>query len=325
MIVLLSVVLFLGKIVAWYLTRSVAILTDALESIVNVVAGFIGLYSVILAAKPRDRNHPFGHGKVEYISAAIEGALIFIAGLVILYEAGVKLVHPEKIHKLDVGIVITLLTGIINYFAGSYAIREGKKHKSATIETAGKHVRVDAYSTFAIILGLLLIRFTKWQWLDSAVAMVFAMFILVTGYRVVRKSLSGIMDETDETIVNEVIQFIQHHRRPQWIDMHNLRVLQFGDVLHIDAHMTMPWYYTVKDGEKEIHIVEDLIKEHFGGKVEIFIHIDACARFSCKLCCMENCPVREAPFLELEVWNTANVWEDAKHGKIGFDHAAATT
>ncbi|HTN46871.1 MAG TPA: cation diffusion facilitator family transporter [Flavipsychrobacter sp.] len=322
MIVLLSVVLFLGKIAAWYLTRSVAILTDALESIVNVVAGFIGLYSVILAAKPRDRNHPFGHGKVEYISAAIEGSLIFIAGLVILYEAGVKLVHPQKIHKLDVGIVITLLTGIINYFAGSYAIREGVKHKSATIETAGKHVRVDAYSTFAIILGLLLIRFTKWQWLDSAVALVFAMFILITGYRVVRKSLSGIMDETDETIVNEVIQFIQHHRRPQWIDMHNLRVLQFGDVLHIDAHMTMPWYYTVKDGEKEIHIVEDLIKEHFGGKVEIFIHIDACASFSCKLCCMENCPVREAPFQELEVWNTANVWEDAKHGKTGFDHAS---
>ena len=307
MIALLAVVLFLGKLLAWYFTHSVAILTDALESIVNMATGFIGLYSVTLAAKPRDKNHPFGHGKIEYISAAIEGSLICLAGLVIIYEAIVKLIHPSPIHSLDVGIVLTLITGIINYFAGTYAIREGKKHKSTTVEAAGKHIRVDAYSTFAIIIGLILLRFTNWIWIDSVVALIFAILILTTGYQVLRKSLSGIMDETDEAVVKEVIQFLQHHRRPQWIDLHNLRIIQFGEVLHIDAHMTMPWYYTVADSEKEIHDVEDLIKKHFGSSVEIFIHIDACASYSCKLCAIENCPVREHEFEQLIIWNSENV------------------
>jgi cation diffusion facilitator family transporter len=315
MVAILSVVLFLGKMTAWYLTHSVAILTDALESIVNVVAGFIGLYSVILAAKPRDRNHPFGHGKVEYISAAVEGSLIFIAGLIIIYEATIKLVHPVPIQRLDFGIVLIAVTGIVNYFAGSYAVKEGLRHKSATIEAAGRHIRVDAYSTLAIIIGLILLKLTGWLWMDSLVALGFAVLILITGYRVVRKSLSGIMDETDEAVVSEVIQFLQHHRRPQWIDMHNLRIIQYGDVLHIDAHMTMPWYYTVADGEREIHQVEDLIKRHFGSKVEIFIHIDACASYSCKLCAMDRCPVRVEDFQELLTWNSENVWADSKHGK----------
>jgi len=325
MIVALSVLLFIGKMAAWYLTHSVAILTDALESIINVVAGFIGLYSVILAAKPRDRNHPFGHGKVEYVSAAIEGSMIFIAGLLIIYEGIVKLIHKQEVHSLQLGITLTAVTGLINFFAGNYAIKKGAQHKSATVEAAGKHIRADAYSTFAIILGLLLLKVTGWWWLDSLVAIVFAVFILLTGYKVVRKSLSGIMDETDETMVNEVIQFLQHHRRPQWIDVHNMRILQYGDVLHIDAHMTMPWYYTVNDSEKEIHVVEELIKQHFGSRVEIFIHIDACAPFSCKLCAMENCPVRKHDFEQLVIWNTQNVWEDSKHGKETYFTNSVTT
>jgi cation diffusion facilitator family transporter len=316
MIAALSVILFLGKMIAWYMTHSVAILTDALESIVNMIAGFIGLYSVILAAKPRDKNHPFGHGKVEYVSAAIEGSLIFFAGVIIIYEAVKKLLLPEPIHSLDVGILLTAVTGIINFFAGNYAVKEGIKHKSATVEAAGKHIRVDAYSTFAIIIGLLLIKLTNWLWLDSVVALIFAAFILYTGYSVVRKSLSGIMDETDETVVKEVIGFLQHHRRPQWIDMHNLRILQYGDVLHIDAHMTLPWYFTVRDGEKEIHLVEDLIKQHFGNKVGIFIHNDGCEKYSCKYCAVENCSVRQEDFRELIVWDKDNVWEDMKHGKL---------
>ncbi len=315
MIAVLSVVLFLGKMAAWYFTQSVAILTDALESIVNVVAGFIGLYSVMLAAKPRDRNHPFGHGKVEYISAAIEGSLIFIAGIVIVYEAVLRLFNPEPVKSLDMGMALILITGIINYIAGTYAVRKGITHRSATVEAAGKHIRSDAYSTFGIFIGLILLKLTHWLWIDSIVALLFAAIILVTGYRVVRKSLSGIMDEADETVVNEVIQFLQHHRRPQWIDMHNLRVLQYGDVLHIDAHMTMPWYYTVKDSEQEIHDVEQLIQEHFGSQVEIFIHIDACAYYSCKLCAMENCPVREQDFQQLVIWNAENVWKNIKHGE----------
>lgn len=316
LIAFLSVLLFAAKLIAWYLTNSVSILTDALESTVNVITGFVGLYSVTLAAKPRDVNHPYGHGKIEFISAAIEGSLIFIAGLMIIYEAIDHLLDPIPLKGLNYGIVITAITGVINFIAGTYAIRQGKKYKSLTIEAAGKHIRVDAYSTFAIILGLVLLILTGWQWLDSAVALVFAIVIIVTGYRVIRKSLAGIMDEADTTLLAEVINFIQSNRRSQWIDMHNMRVIQYGDVMHVDAHMTLPWYYRVADGEKEIHILEDMIAEHFGNKIEIFVHIDACAPYSCKLCALADCPVRQEAFKAQLVWSEDNVWVDSKHGKV---------
>lgn len=314
-IAIFSVVLFLGKLWAWYLTHSVTVLTDALESTVNVIAGFIGLYSIILAAKPRDIDHPYGHGKAEFISSAVEGSLIFIAGLMIIYEAIDQLIHPKPLHKLDVGIYIVAATGVLNFFIGTYAVAQGKKQRSLILESAGKHLRVDAYSTFAIVAGLALIMFTKVQWLDSAVAMLIAIIILVTGYKLVRRSLSGIMDETDMQLLNDVITYLQTNRHPQWIDLHNLRVMQYGDVMHLDAHMTLPWYYSVKDADAEIHVLEEMIKQHFDNKVEVFIHIDACQPYQCKLCAMADCPHRQSPFIAQHEWTTENVWYDSKHGK----------
>jgi cation diffusion facilitator family transporter len=314
-IAILSVVLFLGKLWAWYLTHSVTVLTDALESTVNVIAGFIGLYSIILSAKPRDIDHPYGHGKAEFISSAVEGSLIFIAGLMIIYEAIDQLIHPKPLHKLDVGIYIVAATGILNFFIGTYAVAQGKKMRSLILESAGKHLRVDAYSTFAIVAGLALIMFTKVQWLDSAVAMLIAIIILVTGYKLVRRSLSGIMDETDMQLLNDVIAYLQTNRRAQWIDLHNLRVMQYGDVMHLDAHMTLPWFYTVKDADAEIHVLEEMIKQHFDNKVEVFVHIDACQPYQCKLCAVADCLHRQSPFIAQHEWNRENVWYDSKHGK----------
>lgn len=310
-----SVVIFLAKLLAWYMTHSIAILTDALESTVNVIAGFIGLYSVTLAAKPRDLNHPYGHGKIEFVSAAIEGALIFIAGLMIVYEAINQLLHPTGLHKLNVGIIITVITGVLNLALGAYAMKVGKKNRSATVQAAGKHLCSDAYSTFAIVAGLTLLIITKKNWLDSVVALAFAGIILVTGYKVIRQSLAGIMDEADEALLKQVILYLQQNRQPQWIDLHNLRVIQYGEVLHIDAHMTLPWYYQVKDAEREIHSLESIIGNRFGDKIELFIHVDACMPYQCPLCALEECPVRQAIFTGQIPWNEENVWANQKHGK----------
>ena len=314
-IAILSVFLFLGKLLAWYMTHSVSILTDALESTVNVITGFIGLYSVLLAAKPRDANHPYGHGKAEFISAAVEGALIMVAGLFIIYEAVAQLLEPQPLHKLSAGILITLGAGLVNFFYGTYAVRVGKKHRSMTVEAAGKHLLSDAYSTLAIVIGLTVLLFTGWQWVDSAVALCFSVIIIVSGYRVLRRSLAGIMDEADEVLLTEVIDVLQSNRKPQWIDLHNLRVIQYGEVMHIDAHLTLPWYYRVADAEKEIHGLEDMIRSHFDNKVELFIHIDGCMPYSCKLCALEHCPVRQEAFQHQVMWTMDNVWADEKHGK----------
>jgi cation diffusion facilitator family transporter len=314
-VAILSVILFFGKLLAWYLTHSVAILTDALESTVNVITGFIGLYSVLLAAKPRDANHPYGHGKAEFISAAVEGALIMVAGLFIIYEAVAQLLEPKPLHQLNVGILITLAAGLVNFLFGRYAVNAGKRNRSATVEAAGNHLLTDAYSTLAIVIGLSILLLTGWQWIDSAVALCFSLIIIVTGYKVLRRSLAGIMDEADEAILTEVIDVLQRRRKADWIDLHNLRVIQYGEVLHVDAHLTLPWYYRVADAEKEIHGLEDMIRDHFGDKVELFIHIDACMPYSCKLCALDACPVRQEVFQKQVMWTMDNVWADEKHGK----------
>src|SRR5690606_23498086 len=131
-------------------------------------------------------------GKAEFISAAVEGALIFVAGLLIIYESVVHLIRPRALHQLDIGIIVIAISGVVNFIAGVYAVRTGRKNKSLVVESAGRHLQSDAYSTLAIVIGLVLLLLTGWAWLDSAVALVFAAFIMYTGYKVVRKSLSGI-------------------------------------------------------------------------------------------------------------------------------------
>lgn len=311
----LSILLFAAKMYAWYLTRSVTILTDALESTVNVIAGLIGLYSVILAAKPRDTNHPYGHGKAEFISAAVEGALIIIAALFITYEAGMHLLHPVEIQKLDVGIYLIGATGLANFFLGKYAIVTGKKNRSLTVESAGRHLLTDAYSTVAIVGGLIVVLNTKWAFLDAVVALIFAVIIFITGYKVLRKSLAGIMDEADVALLKQVVAILQENRKDSWIDLHNLRVMQYGEVLHIDAHMTLPYYFEVRAAEQEVEALEELIRSHFGAKVELFIHVVGCSFYQCKLCCVQNCPVRQDPLIAQIPWEIGNVMADQKHGR----------
>jgi divalent metal cation (Fe/Co/Zn/Cd) transporter len=183
--------------------------------------------------------------------------------------------------------------------------------------SAGKHLQTDAYSTAGIIIGLVLLVLTKgkWIWLDGAVAFCFAIIIMITGYKVLRRSIAGIMDETDMPLLKQVIDGLQEKRPPQWIDLHNLRVIQYGSMMHIDAHMTLPWYFTVADADKEIHSLEDLIRTKFENQVELFIHIDGCMPYQCRLCAMPTCPVRQEAYAKQLVWDIENVWIDSKHGK----------
>ena len=146
---------------AWYLTHSVAILTDALESIVNVVAGLLGIYSLYISAKPKDIDHPYGHGKIEFISAAIEGTLIFVAGVLIMYGAAKNIFIASKVKQLDYGIVLIALTAIVNYGAGYFCERIGTKNNSLPLIASGKHLKTDTYTTLGIIVGLILIYFTS--------------------------------------------------------------------------------------------------------------------------------------------------------------------
>jgi len=312
-VTLLGVLLLCIKFFAYFLTHSVAILTDALESIVNVAAGFIGWYSLYVAFKPRDTDHPYGHGKAEFLSAAIEGTLISLAGIFIIIEAITNLLHPHPVSELDYGIILIAFSGIINFIAGKIAVKTGKQNNSMAITATGRHLISDAYSTVGLLAGLAVLYFTKIAWIDSAVAMLIALIILFTGYKIVRQSVAGIMDEADPGLLRQLVDTLNNNRRPNWIDLHNLRIIKYGSSLHVDCHLTLPWYFNVHEAHLEIDALGNVIRENFGEAMEIFVHTDGCLEFSCKICSKENCHVRQHPFLQKIEWTTVNIFPDKKH------------
>jgi len=307
------VVLFIVKISAYYFTHSLAILTDALESIVNVLAGFIGLYSLYIAAKPRDFEHPYGHGKAEFVSAAVEGGLIVAAGIMIIYETISNLIKHSNLESLDTGLILIALTGLVNYIAGSVCIKMGKKNNSLALIASGKHLHIDTYSTLAIIVGLGLMLLTKLYWLDKAIALFMGFFIIYNGYKIIRSSLAGIMDEADIELLNRFIGELNNNRQENWVDLHNLRVIKYGSLLHIDCHFTVPWYLNVHQAHNEIDALAALIKDKFGDAIELFVHTDGCLPFSCSICTKTDCAVRELPLKKRLDWSPENTISNKKH------------
>jgi cation diffusion facilitator family transporter len=312
-VAILSVTLLALKLVAYYLTHSVSVLTDALEGIVNVVAGFFGLYSLNLSAKPRDTDHPYGHGKIEFISAAVEGVMIVVAGVLVIIESLRNLVGPTAIDKLDIGILLIGITAIANYIVGTICLRTGKKNKSLALEASGKHLQSDTYTTAGILVGLALIYLTNIQWLDSAVALLFSLFILYTGFKILRSSLAGIMDERDHQLLHQLIIVADKNRSANWVDLHNLRIIKYGSVLHIDCHLTVPWYLNVHEAHAEIDKLGKIIRDQFGDSVEFFVHSDGCLPIGCPVCIKHDCHVRQHTFKKRIEWTVQNVESNEKH------------
>ncbi|MBL7829010.1 MAG: cation transporter [Saprospiraceae bacterium] len=314
-VVVVSIALFAIKMLAYYLTNSVAVLTDALESTVNVVTGFTGLFSLKLAAKPRDENHPYGHGKAELISASFEGILILVAGVIIVYESIINLVHPHEVKQLDTGILLVSATAAINYIMGAWCIRVGQKEHSIALTASGKHLQSDTWTTIGIIGGLILLRFTGIAWIDSAVAIVFAMMIIVEGFKIIRQTVAGIMDEADVSLLNQLIEVLNQSKRDNWIDLHNLRIIKYGAILHLDCHLTVPWYFNVNEAHREIDKLDLLIRDNFPQTLEMFVHTDGCMPpGSCTVCPLKDCKERKANFTGRVEWTFENITSNSKHG-----------
>ena len=322
-IVFAAILLFAVKAVAYFVTHSVAILTDALESTVNVAASLIGLYSLYVASKPSDQNHPYGHGKAEFLSAAVEGTLVAVAGIIIIYQAISNFINPEKIYQLDLGILLISATALVNFILGYISIRQGKKNNSLALVASGKHLQSDTYSTIGIIAGLVVIYFTDILWLDGALAILFAIIIIYTGYRIVRKSIAGIMDEADISLLRQMVTTLNNNRRENWVDLHNLRVIKYGGQFHVDCHLTVPWYLNVKEAHDEIEELSKLIRKQFGTSIELFVHSDGCQYFQCNICFKQNCPVRQSPFEKRIEWSIENVLADKRHRSGDVQPASA--
>lgn len=305
-ILVVGVALMAMKFVAWWLTSSVSILTDALESIVNVLAACLGLYALHLSAKPRDADHPFGHGRVETISSAVEGGMICAAGVIIVIEAVDRIIHPTEISELDIGLIIIAIAAVVNYVTGYAAIKKGRKNRSQALVASGKHLCSDTYSSIGIIIGLLLMMGVKAlgydaPWLDGAIATLFGAIIFVTGAKVIRESMDTVMDKVDLDIVNNVLKTLNDHRHEDWVDVHNLRIIKYGTSLHIEMHVVFPRYMTIGEQRNEILEVTDSISDIYGDSVDLTIMGDPCTKEFC-VCCDRNCDRRESEFVAFREW-----------------------
>ena len=306
--------LLLGvKFYAYYLTNSNAILTDALESIVNIIAGGFGLYSLYLAAKPQDEDHPYGHGKIEYISASIEGTLISVTGISMIIKSSYNFIVPKHIDHLDIGICLIIISGIINFIIGHIAQKSGKKNSSLTLIASGEHLKIDAYTSVGLLVGLGIVYLTNLLWLDNVIAILIGLFVIYNGIKILKKSVAGIMDEADFKLLDKVVVQLNNNRKENWMDIHNLRIIKFGDKIHIDCHATIPWYFTMIEAHDELKQIENNIKQLIPNNLETFIHADPFLPKCCSSCLKSDCQHRQFPFKQRIEWTLENVMKDEKH------------
>src|SRR6266545_2461233 len=254
-----SVVLLAAKYQAYQLTGSTAILSDALESIVNVVAAVFALGGLIFAGRPADRNHPYGHGKIEFFSAAFEGGLIAFAAVVIIYEVVQSLIRGVEVRQLESGLVIVLGAGLVNLVLGWFLVRTGRKHVSLTLVADGQHVLSDSYTSAGLAAG-------------------------------------GLLDEEDTALLSRLLEVLRGHVGQGVIRIHHLRAIRSGRFHHVDAHLVVPEFWSVDQAHE---LAEDLARQvikEVGVEGELVFHTDPCHRAYCAMCDLEDCLVRREPF-----------------------------
>lgn len=287
---------------AYLLTHSAAIFSDALESVVHIAATAMAFYSIILSSRPPDDSHPYGHGKIEFVSAGIEGTLIVLAALGIIYEAVRGLIAGKILVELDMGIYLTLAAALINLFLGWFLIKRGKTTESITLVADGKHVLTDSYTSFGVVIGLGLVNLTGFELLDPIVAMIVAANILRSGYELVRISIGGLLDESDTETLAHVRDAVNRHRTPEWIDLHHLRVIRSGRTRHVDFHLVIPFYWNVVNAHAFEQKITTQISESLGGGSQVLIHLDPCKPTLCKMCRVNPCPERKSAFSFASDW-----------------------
>ncbi|WP_260465064.1 cation diffusion facilitator family transporter [Arachnia propionica] len=243
---------------AWLVTGSVGLLADAAESVVNLVAAIVALIALKIAAKPADHNHHFGHTKAEYFSAGAEGLMIFIAAASIIVFAVQRLLSPQPLEQVGVGLAISVVASVINGAVALLLLRAGERHNSITLRADGKHLMTDVHTSAGVLVGIGLVWLTKWDWLDPVVAIAVGINILFTGYNLVKESTAGLMDIALPEADNERLRAILRSHTREGIDFHHLRTRESGARQFMEFHLLVPGEWSVKRGHD---FLEDLVDE----------------------------------------------------------------
>ncbi len=308
--------LFFIKIFAYFLTGSSAIFADALESVVHVLATAMAVYSIILSTKPPDESHLYGHGNIEYFSAGVEGFFILLAAISIIYTAVDKLIHGFEIQALDYGTALIAFAGFTNLFLGYFLVKRGKDTDSIALVADGKHVLTDSFTSFGVVFGLILVLITGLKIIDPVVAIIVALNIVFTGYKLIRESIGGLMNETDQKLLTRIVEILVENRKDHWIDIHQLRFWKSAEKVFIDFHLTLPYYFTIRESHEEEESIEAEIRESIP-TAQVKLHIDYCIESLCKYCKYQECEVRKHDFTDEVIWDKKKLIGEALALKAG--------
>ncbi len=297
-----GVFLLVVKLAAYYLTGSNAILSDALESIVNVVASGFALFAILRSSRPPDRSYPYGYGKIELFSAGFEGALVIIAALGILWISIPSFFEPQPLTQLDIGLALILFSGGINYLLGLYLMRTGRNARSDALIADGHHVQSDSYTTFGVIVGLALAWLTGWAWLDPLIACLVSLNLLRIGAKIMFSSSTGLLDKTDPEFMTKLVEGLQTLRQPGWIAPHRLRSWRSGALRYIDMHLVVPSWWEISTVHQTQNEIEARLFETLDEQGQIIIHVDPCMPDYCSMCTVQACPIRTEPHTEELHW-----------------------
>lgn len=280
--------LLVAKLVAAGMTGSRAILSDALESVVNVTAALMVLFAVRFAVEPADAEHPFGHGKVESVSAGVEGAMLLAAAGAIVWAAIPRLVDPEPLHSLGVGSLIVLGTTAANAALGAWLVRRGQKVESLALVADGRHLVADAVTSSVLLGGVAIVGITGWWWLDPVLACTMAAWVLWTGVSVLRNAFGRLVDTRRPELVEAVARALERHPPAGMHDPHDLRVLDAGTERFVSLHLLAPARWTLERTERLREEVRQRIAGAFDVPTTIVIQIEPCSRERCTTCAADG-------------------------------------
>ena len=259
---------------AYYLTGSVGLLSDAIESFVNLAGAIMALLMLIIAARPADEDHVYGHSKAEYFASVTEGVLILGAALGIITTAAQRLLHPKAIEQLGLGLVVSIAASLINFVVSRILLKAGKERQSISLEADANHLMTDVWTSIGVIGGVAIAGFTNWQILDPIVAIVVALNIIWTGFQLVRRSVSGLMDEALPAQEQKLIENVMAKYHEKGVSFHALRTRQAAARRFMSVHVLVPGEWTVHDAH---HIAEDFendIRDTLGGVITVFTHLE---------------------------------------------------
>ncbi len=295
-----SLFIFGLKGLAYSQTNSGGVLSDALESLIDIISCLITLKIMKIVTIPADENHPYGHGKLEYFSAAFEGGLITFAAILISFGATQALVFGSQIVEveLDLGLVLMIATVLINGGLSLYLYRHGTAIKSQAIVAKSQHILADLVTTVAVIIGLGLVKLTGHAWIDSVAALVVAAHLAREGWRIIRQAVGGLIDEVDEEALKELAKTISAQRQIGIINIYHLKLIRSGRFHHIDAHIILPEHWSVQQVHTITQEFEKKILSLYSYDGEIAFHVWPCHREYCRSCELEACPVRRQSFVK---------------------------